>query len=193
MITIFMDIPFSMALLFLVELCTKMSAYSVLLMLAVDVILIALLRFIIRNLPTTMSKLMEDGKAVTGGMLLGISPMSTYRQLKGSALQSDAFDGGGEGNGDGTSGYGESDDSGLRDCDDPCDGSYDDDTLRDKKDPNMYVGDIQDDVDSADYEGAPAESDSELAGQVDPATSSGGTPTEAESKAEGSDETTSEK
>ncbi|MCI3002610.1 hypothetical protein LV833_24620, partial [[Clostridium] innocuum] len=55
MVTIFADILFSMALFFLVELCTKISAYSVLLMLAVDVILIVLLRFVIKNLPTIMS------------------------------------------------------------------------------------------------------------------------------------------
>ena len=69
MVTIFADILFSMALFFLVELCTKISAYSVLLMLAVDVILIVLLRFVIKNLPTIMSKLMEDGKIVAEGML----------------------------------------------------------------------------------------------------------------------------
>ncbi|MCR0389337.1 hypothetical protein MKA55_20830, partial [[Clostridium] innocuum] len=163
-----------------------------LLMLAVDVILIVLLRFVIKNLPTIMSKLMEDGKIVAEGMLLGTSPMSTYRQLKGSASQSDAFDGGGEGNGSGTGGYGESDDSDLRDHDDPYDSSYDDDALRDEKDPDMYADDIQDDVDSADHEEAPAEGDSELAGQAGPATSSEGAPTEAESETEGSDEMTSE-
>ena len=193
MVTIFADILFSMALFFLVELCTKISAYSVLLMLAVDVILIVLLRFVIKNLPTIMSKLMEDGKIVAEGMLLGSSPMSTYRQLKGSASQSDAFDGGGEGNGSGTGGYGESDDRDLRDHDDPYDSSYDDDALRDEKDPDMYSDDIQDDVDSADHEEAPADGDSESAGQAGPATSSEGAPTEAESKTEGSDEMTSEK
>ncbi|MCR0385202.1 hypothetical protein MKC70_22280, partial [[Clostridium] innocuum] len=178
---------------FLVELCTKISAYSVLLMLAVDVILIVLLRFVIKNLPTIMSKLMEDGKIVAEGMLLGTSPISTYRQLKGSPSQSDAFDGGSEGNGSSTGGYGERDDGDLRDHDDPYDSSYDDDALRDEKDPDMYSDDIQDDVDSADHEEAPADGDSESAGQAGPATSSEGAPTEAESKTEGSDEMTSEK
>ena len=139
-----------------------------------------------------MSKLMEDGKIVAEGMLLGTSPMSTYRQLKGSASQSDAFDGDGEGNGSGTGGYGESDDRDLRDHDDPYDSSYDDDALRDEKDPDMYSNDIQDDVDSADHEEAPADGDSESAGQAGPATSSEGAPTEAESETEGSDEMTSE-
>lgn len=193
MVTIFADILFSMALFFLVELCTKISAYSVLLMLAVDVILIVLLRFVIKNLPTIMSKLMEDGKIVAEGMLLGTSPISTYRQLKGSPSQSDAFDGGSEGNGSSTGGYGERDDGDLRDHDDPYDSSYDDDALRDEKDPDMYSDDIQDDVDSADHEEAPADGDSESAGQAGPATSSEGAPTEAESKTEGSDEMTSEK
>ena len=77
-------------------------------------------------------------KIVAEGMLLGTSPMSTYRQLKGSASQSDAFDGDGEGNGSGTGGYGESDDGDLRDHDDPYDSSYDDNALRDEKDPDMY-------------------------------------------------------
>ncbi|MCR0487709.1 hypothetical protein MKA35_23245, partial [[Clostridium] innocuum] len=192
MVTIVADIIFSTALFFLVELCTKVSSYSVLLMLAVDAILILLLRFVIKNLPTIMSKLMEDGKIVAEGMLLGTSLMSTYRQLKGSASQSDAFDGGGEGNGIGTGGYGESDDRDLRDHDHPYDTSYDDDALRDEKDLDMYEDDIQDDVDSADHEEAPADGDSELAGQAGPATSSEGAPTEAESETEGSDEMTSE-
>lgn len=88
------DILFSVALYFILQVCAYLSAINALIMIAFDIILLVLVRFLIKNIGMIAAKLKSDGGVVLQAMLAGnTSPIETFKTLGNSEGESTDSDG----------------------------------------------------------------------------------------------------
>lgn len=88
------DVLFSVALYFILQVCAYLSVINTLIMIAFDIILLILIRFLIKNIGMIAAKLKSDGGVVLQAMLAGnMSPIETFKTLGNSEGESTDSDG----------------------------------------------------------------------------------------------------